>query len=116
MLVEDPRPNGTSELLRENGGFHAGAWLEPCRSHQLGPLGTVRPCGVAVSQVDRNVRGFVAGHFTQQLLRFLEKSRVEPDLAGGRMAAAEGGSEAPAGFELDTFGEGRERPGSSPLG
>ncbi len=116
MLVEQPRPNGTSELLRENGGFHAGPWLEPCRSHQLCPLGTVRAYRVTVSQVDGNVRGLVANHLAQQLFRLIEKCRMESDPAGGRMAAAEGGSKAWARFEVGSFGEGGERPSSSPFG
>jgi hypothetical protein len=76
VLVEDPRPNGAPELLRENGGVHPGPGLEPYRNHQLRPLGTVRPCSVAVSQVDGNVRSLVANDLAQQFFRLLEESRV----------------------------------------
>jgi hypothetical protein len=115
MLVEQPRPNGTSELLRENGGVHPGPWLEPYRSHQLRPLGTVRPCSVAVSQVDGNVRGLVAYDLAQQFFRLFEESRMQSDPAGRRMAAAEGGSEAWARFEVGSVGEGGKRPGLRPF-
>ena len=68
MLVEDPRPYGTLELLREKTEIHPGPWLEPRRSHQLCPLGAVRANGTAVAQVDGNVGGLVTNHLTQQFL------------------------------------------------
>jgi len=94
MLVEHPRPSGTSELLRENGEVHPDPWLEAGRGHQLGPLGTVRAYGAAVSQIGGNVGGLVANHLAQQLFRLFEKSRMQSDPAGSRMAPTEGDSEA----------------------
>ena len=116
VSIEEPRANGASELLRENARFHAGPWLEPGRSHQRRPLGTVRACRVAMSQVDGNMCGLVANHLAQQFFGLVEQSRMESDPSAGRMAAAEGGSETSARFEVGTFGEVRKRPGSSPFG
>lgn len=116
VLVEKPRPNGASKLLRENGKPHPGPRLESRRDHQLRPLGTVRAYRVAMSQIDGDVCGLVADHLAQQLLGLIEQSRMEFDPAARRLAAAERGAEASTRFEVGSFDESRKRPGSSPFG
>jgi hypothetical protein len=115
VLVEDPRPSGAPERLRENLRIHPDPRLEPRRDHQLGPLRTVRACGGAVAQIDGNVCGLVASHLAQQFLRLVEQSRMESDPARWSMATAEGGSEAWADLETGSFDEGGEGPDSSPF-
>lgn len=89
MLIKHSRPSGFLELLGEQGGIHANAWLVPRVSHELRPFGTMGTRSASVEKVDGDVGCLVAEHLPLELHGLVKKAWVDPNEPGGRMAATE---------------------------
>ena len=65
MPVENPRLDGTLGPGRESAGIQSSSGFEAGSDHQLRPFGAVRACGVAVKQVDGQMRCLVTDDFSE---------------------------------------------------